>query len=143
MNEQDEKSGIARIAHGDEEAARRLRANLAVFARRTGDPQVRKLVSEVLAGRRDVREVFASKEFRQTVSTNIARIEAGIEALTDEERARVLDPDRPRTPAAKIDSMVDPAVAGPPPPEPTPAADGDDSSNEERETFMVRRRPPP
>ena len=139
MKEQDEKSGIARIAHGDEQAARQLRANLAVFARRVGTPQIRKLVSEVLAGQRDVREVFATREYRQAVTRNIARIEAGIAALTDEERARVFDPDRPRTAAAKLDSMRDRAVAGRPPLDSEQVVDPD-AGNEDRETFMVRRR---
>ena len=49
MNEADEESGIAKIVHVDEASARELRANLAVFARRSGSPEIRQMVASVLA----------------------------------------------------------------------------------------------
>lgn len=141
MKEEDEKSGIARIAHGDEEKAREFRANLAVFARRSNNPQLRRLVVDVLGGRREVREVFATPEWRMAVSKNIARVERGIAALTDEQREQVFDPNRPRTPTGKLDAMRDKAVAGRPPLDAEPATADQATDGEERDSFMVRRKP--
>jgi hypothetical protein len=101
----DEQSGIAHLVHGDEQAARELRANLAVFARRTGSTQIRRLVSDVLAGRRSVREVLQTKEFNDAAEANLAKIEQGLDQLTDEERAEVFDQSRPPTPSWKLDAM--------------------------------------
>jgi hypothetical protein len=103
----DERSGIARLTHGEARDARALRANLAAFARQTDDPGLRGLVSEVLAGRRDVRDVFRTKEFTETLRTRLDRIEAGIAQLTDEERAAVFDHTRAPTPQATLDALRD------------------------------------
>jgi hypothetical protein len=103
----DELSGIARLTHGDQRDARELRANLAAFARQTEDHALRGLISEVLAGRRDVREVFRTKEFTDILRTRLDRIEAGIAQLTDEERAIVFDRTRTPTPQATLDALRD------------------------------------
>ncbi len=105
MKDADEESGIARLVHGDERDARELRANLAVFARRSGSPQVNRLVNDVLAGRRNVREVFRTPEFTSALSANLGRIEEGLAELTDEERAEVWDRERPRTPQTRLDFL--------------------------------------
>ncbi|MGH3626974.1 MAG: hypothetical protein ACRDRL_05975, partial [Sciscionella sp.] len=63
MDTSHDESGITQIVHGDETAAREMRANLAKFARQTDSPEIRRLVAQVLRGRRSVREVFRSKEF--------------------------------------------------------------------------------
>jgi hypothetical protein len=125
VNPQDEESGIARIVQGNERDARELRANLAVFARRSNSPQITRMVSEVLAGRRNVREVFQTKEFNDALGANLDKIEEGISELTDEERAEVFDPDRPRTPQAKLD-----ALRGDPGEIPAGTPDGDDEDGE-------------
>jgi hypothetical protein len=103
----DELSGIARLTHGDQRDTRELRANLAAFARQTADQALRALISEVLAGRRDVREVFRTKEFTDSLRTRLDRIEAGIAQLTDEERATVFDRTRAPTPQATLDALRD------------------------------------
>jgi hypothetical protein len=115
VTERNDRSGIDRLVHDDPNDARELRANLAVFARRTGDPRIRSMVTDVLAGRRDVREVFHTKEFSDAVSDGIGKIEAGIEALTDEEREWVFDRSRPRTPQSTLDQLRDDAAPAPPP----------------------------
>jgi hypothetical protein len=105
MNPADEQSGIAHLVRGDEQAARELRASLAVFARRTGNARIRRLVSDVLAGRRSVREVLQTKEFTEAAEANFAKVEQGLDQLTDEERAEVFDQSRPSTPSWKLDAM--------------------------------------
>jgi hypothetical protein len=107
MNPGEDRSGIMDLVHGDAASARDLRANLAVFARRSGSPRMHRLVSEVLAGRRNVREVLRSKEFNDVGSKRLARVEQGIAQLTDEQRAELFDPDRERTPAEALDALRD------------------------------------
>jgi len=141
MNPADEdQSGITALARGDAASARELRANLAVFARQTDNPEVRSLVAGVLAGRRNVREVFQAREFNEVGLRRLANIEEGIARLNDEQRAELFNPNRPHTPTGKLAAMRDaalppeqpptpptpPAVVAPPK-RPRPArADGDD-----------------
>jgi hypothetical protein len=101
----DMDSGISSLVHGSEQDARELRANLAAFARRSDDPNLRKLVSNVLAGRRNVREIFRAPEFIEAAGTHLDRIEQGLSSLTDEERARVWDQTRARTDPATLTRM--------------------------------------
>ena len=89
MNEADEESGIAKIVHGDEASARELRANLAVFARRSGSPEIRQMVASVLAGHRNIRDVLQTSEFNQTGMRHLENIERGLSRLTDEQRAEL------------------------------------------------------
>ena len=105
MNPADEQSGIARIVRGDVQNARELRANLAVFARRSGSIRMRRLVADVLAGRRSVREVLQTKEFNEAGQANLSKIEQGLDQLTDEERTEVFDASRPPTPSWKLDAL--------------------------------------
>jgi hypothetical protein len=94
MNPEEDRSGIMDLVHGDAASARDLRANLAVFARRSNSPQMHRLVSEVLAGRRNVRDVLRSEEFNDAGTKRLANAEKGIAQLTDEQRAELFDPDR-------------------------------------------------
>ena len=120
MNEADEESGIAKIVHGDEASARELRANLAVFARRSGSPEIRQMVASVLAGHRNIRDVLQTSEFNQTGMRHLENIERGLSRLTDEQHAELFDPSRPRTPNEKLAAMRDaydvdvPLVESPP-----------------------------
>lgn len=45
----DQINGIAALTHGDPKRARELRTDLAVFARRTDNPVIRRMVADVLA----------------------------------------------------------------------------------------------
>ncbi|HWC82128.1 MAG TPA: hypothetical protein VG756_19425 [Pseudonocardiaceae bacterium] len=107
MNPADEQSGITALTHGDEADGRELRANLAVFARQTDNPEMRSLVTDVLGGRRNVREVLRSPQFLDVAARRVANLEAGIARLSDEQRAELLNTDRPYTPEAKLAAMRD------------------------------------
>jgi hypothetical protein len=128
----DADSGITNLVHGNEQDARELRANLATFARRTDNPDIRKLVSNVLAGRRNVREVFRTPEFLATAGTHLGNVEQGLAQLTDEERAHVFDQTRPRTPQSTLDTMRDAEDPGGP-----LTREGGDPDNEAR-TYLNR-----
>jgi hypothetical protein len=129
----DDAAGISNLVHGNERDARELHANLAVFARQTDNRNIRRLVSEVLAGRRNVREVFRTPEFAAAVSGRLDKIEQGLAQLTDEERARVFDPARPRTAQSTLDAMRDAHDPG----GPLLTPEGDGEGNENR-TFLKR-----
>jgi hypothetical protein len=133
MNPADEESGIAKLVHGDESRARELRANLAVFARRSVDPGIRTLVADVLAGRRNVRDVLRAKEFNDTGLRHVANIEKSLARLSGEQRADLFSPNRPRTPDETLTELrdtYDAAAVLPDVPEPTgqpaPIDDEDD-----------------
>jgi hypothetical protein len=122
VNLADERSGIAKLVHGDESRARELRANLAVFARRSGDPGMRTLVADVLAGRRNVRDVLRAKEFNDTGLRHVANIEKGLARLSEEQRADLFGPNRPGTPDEKLTELrdsYDVAAVAPDVPQPT------------------------
>jgi hypothetical protein len=114
MNPADDVSGITQLVQGDASRARELRANLAVFARKSDSPEIHKLVSEVLAGRRSVRQVFRTKEFNDAGMRGMTNIEKGIAQLTDEQRAELWDPTRPRTPDETVDALRDAYDVSPP-----------------------------
>jgi hypothetical protein len=124
MNPADEQSGIAALAHGDEASARELRADLAVFARRTDSPEIRSMVTEVLAGRRNVREVFASREFNEAGLRHLANVEHGIAQLSDEQRVELFNPNRPCTPDDKLAAMRDDGIPAPAEQTTVPSGDG-------------------
>jgi len=98
-------SGISQLAHGDPAGARQLRAGLAAFARQVDDPQLRKLVADVLAGRRNVRQVLQSEKFNEIGEQRLANLKEGLARLTDEQRATVFDPNRTPTPDSVLDAM--------------------------------------
>ncbi|NKQ56925.1 hypothetical protein HFP15_29045 [Amycolatopsis sp. K13G38] len=102
----DDASGITNLVGGNPDDVRELRANLAIFARNADTPtHVRRLVSDVLAGRRNVREVFRTPEFEKLVGSRLANIETGLDQLGDEQRAEVWNQERPRTSAGTLDSL--------------------------------------
>lgn len=53
----------------------------------------------------DVREVFRTQQFEETLANRLGNIETGLARLTDEQRAQVFDQDRPRTPEATLESL--------------------------------------
>ncbi|MDT7727573.1 MAG: hypothetical protein QOI21_4149 [Actinomycetota bacterium] len=130
----DELAGITNLVHGNAADARELRANLAVFARRSNSKHIQRLVSDVLSGRRNVREVFRTKEFTESLSANLGKIETGLDALTDEERAAVWDRDRAETPQAALNALRDGHEPATTQPEPEPDFEDD------RETSILRDR---
>lgn len=107
MTTKQDRSGIDALTHGDAGDARELRANIAVFARQSNSPRIRKMVAEVLAGKRDVREIFRTPEFTAVLGRRLGNLEAGIAALSEKDRAMVFDQTRPRTPAKTLDALRD------------------------------------
>ena len=79
-------SAIDAMAHGDERAARQLRADVAVISRRTEDPDLRYLCRDILAGRQSVRRMFEHPSFWAMADRNMANLEEGLERLTEDER---------------------------------------------------------
>ena len=110
---EDDGNGIARLAQGDPNEVRRIRANLAVFARRARDRDTTELVNDVLAGRRDIRDVVNSESFRRVAESNVANLEEGLRRMPDEQRTRLLDAARrqelPITDRDEIDTLRGPA----------------------------------
>jgi hypothetical protein len=99
-------SGIDAMTRGDHRQARQLRATLAVIARRTDDPALRRLVVSVLDGRESVRRVFAHPTFWQMAGTSLDNLEAGLEQLDDEQREDLMDRvGRERTEDEDIEAM--------------------------------------
>lgn len=84
-------SAIDAMAHGDERAARELRANVAVIARRTDDPSLRDLCVSILQGRESVRRMFAHPSFWAMAERNYQNLEEGLDRLSDEEREDLMD----------------------------------------------------
>ncbi len=115
---EDLRNGIAALADGEKESARRLRANLAVFARRADDPEVTDLVNEVLGGRRNVRDVVSSPQFARELSAKLDNLETGLRRLPPLERERLLDRARhdtePSTDDERLDELRDTGLSSSP-----------------------------
>jgi len=103
-------SAISHITGGDEHAARRLKATIAVIMRRTEDPELRALGKEVLAGRENVRRFLTHPSLMGMAERNFNNLEAGLERLSDEEREDVMSRvGEERTPDEVIDELREPA----------------------------------
>ena len=123
MSTEEDFSGITAIVRGDAHAARRLRATLAVIARRTDDPDLRAVVTRVLAGRENVRRALTHPSLAAMAARNLDNLERGLERLTDEERDDVMSRvGTERTPDDVLDEMREPTPTsdGRRPPEPPP-----------------------
>jgi len=90
MRDEDTANGIASLVRGNAADARELRANIVVFARRLGDPQITRMVNEVLRGQRNVRDVLRTPEFNDVGQRHVATIERGLDELSADERSAVL-----------------------------------------------------
>jgi hypothetical protein len=108
-------SAIDQITRGDEHQARRLRATLAVIARRTDDPSLRQLVTDVLQGRQSVRRVFTHPTFWAMADAGLDNLQQGLDQLSEEDRRRLLDGiGHERTPDEELDALREPPPAPPP-----------------------------
>lgn len=103
---------LARMAERNPDLARIVRANLAVYARRSDDPQVRDQVRDVLAGRADLSEVLVSPPFTETVDTHLDNLLAGVEQLSPEEKAQAFDRSGEPTSEAELAALRDAATPG-------------------------------
>lgn len=84
-------SAIDAMAHGDERAARQLRADVAVISRRTDDPDLRHLCRDILAGRQSVRRMFEHPSFWSMADRNLSNLEEGLDRLSEEERESLME----------------------------------------------------
>jgi hypothetical protein len=104
----DDFSAIDAMAHGDERAARQLRADVAVISRRTDDPDLRHLCRDILAGRQSVRRMFEHPSFWAMADRNMANLEQGLARLSDEERESLMDRvGEERTDDAEIEALTE------------------------------------
>ena len=121
MKNEHDLSGIDSMAHGDERAARELRANIAAIARRTEDRSLRDLCVQVLEGRESVRRVFAHGSFWQMATQNMENLEQGLDRLSDEQREDLLGRvGTERTDDDEIGALRDQEPPPPPPEDRTP-----------------------
>ena len=81
MSDTHDFSAISHVTGGDEHAARRLKATIAVIMRRTEDPELRALGKEVLAGRENVRRFLTHPSLMGMAERNFNNLEAGLERL--------------------------------------------------------------
>ncbi|MCM3516419.1 MULTISPECIES: hypothetical protein [Nocardioides] len=122
-------SGIDAMTRGDQRQARQLRATLAVIARRTEDPDLRRLCVSVLGGEQSVRRVFEHPTFWAMASRNYENLEEGIARLSPEEREQVTerlhDPGGEITDDAVVQTLQEEGRMPPedPPPGGAPARD--------------------
>lgn len=115
MTEAQDHSGIETMVGGDADRARRLRATLAVVARRTEDENLRRVVADVLAGRANVRTALLHPGMMSMAQTNLSNLEEGLDRLSPEERDDVMSRvGEERTSEEDIDALR----------EPTPSSDG-------------------
>jgi hypothetical protein len=101
-------SAIDAMAHGDERAARQLRADVAVISRRTDDPDLRHLCRDILAGRQSVRRMFEHPSFWAMADRNMANLEQGLARLSDDEREALMERvGEERTDDAEIEALTE------------------------------------
>jgi len=84
-------SAIDHLTAGDERMSQHVRANIAVLARRTDDPELRQLCLDVLGGRTSVRRVYEHPSFRSRLRTSLANLRAGLDRLPEQQRRSLLD----------------------------------------------------
>ncbi|MBO0881447.1 MAG: hypothetical protein J2P17_14090 [Mycobacterium sp.] len=88
-----------------------MRADLSKAARQIDVPRFRALVNDVLAGRRGVRDVLRTPEFRRLAGPRITNLTTGINRLTNAERAHLLDLNAPAPPTRPAPSAAPPTPA--------------------------------
>ena len=111
----DQLNGIAALTRGDATRAERFRSNLARIARRSEDESFKRLVEQVLDGRASYRQVVSHPEFLAPATAAVHNLEAGINALPEEDRERVLarlrpDPERSVPEPTVSDAELDVAL---------------------------------
>jgi len=79
------------VAGGDPALSHRLRNSLKILSERTGDPEFRRLVTDVLAGRRGLREVAASPAFTSALNPRVEQFAKRWVETSEEERAEMAE----------------------------------------------------
>lgn len=115
MNEWDP---ISAFTQGDRFRADGLRRNLEAIAARSDDPHVRRLVAEVLAGQKTVRELVRDETFVGELNKGMKQFADSWEQLTPEQRAALVRQGQAEESARRV-------AAGLPPLDEEPAQPGD------------------
>lgn len=105
------------IARGDAARSRQLRSSLNVLRERTDNPQFRKLLDDVLAGRTGLRDAARTPLFAQVVTPHVQQAVERLREMPEEEKQR-----RAAQAKAQLDRFRQEA-ASPPPTRPEPPAD--------------------
>lgn len=87
MNQPDQEP-LLDIARGDAARSRQLRSSLRVLRDRTENPEFRKLLDEVLAGRKGMREVARTSLFDQVVTPRVQQAVERLREMPEEEKQR-------------------------------------------------------
>lgn len=77
------------IARGDGARSHVLRESLKILRDRSSDPEFGKLVDDVLAGRRGLREAAASPLFSQALTPGVQEAAQRYKEMSEEERERL------------------------------------------------------
>ncbi|MGI5505008.1 hypothetical protein [Lentzea sp. CA-135723] len=77
------------VARGDAARSHVLRESLKILRSRSADPAFGRLVDDVLAGRRGLREAVASPLFNQALTPGVQEAAARFKEMPEEERARL------------------------------------------------------
>ncbi|MDG4790408.1 hypothetical protein O7626_31575 [Micromonospora sp. WMMD1102] len=89
-NKQDEQDEpMLDVAGGDPALSRHLRESLKVLSERTDDPEFRRLVADVLAGRRGLREAAGTPVFASAVDARVDQFIERWAEIPEEERAEL------------------------------------------------------
>lgn len=81
---------VSAFTRGDPVRSRMLRENLQAIRDRTDDPHLRRLVDDVLQGRRTVRELVRDEGFVRELDAGMQRFGEHWEQLTPEQRAELV-----------------------------------------------------
>ena len=114
-----EQEPLLDIARGDAARSRQLRSSLRVLRERTDNPQFRKLLDDVLAGRTGLRDAARTPLFDQVVSPGVQQTVERLREMPDEEKQR-----RAAEAEAQLKRFREEAESSPNRPE--PPADGDE-----------------
>ncbi|GAA3759664.1 hypothetical protein GCM10022225_51440 [Plantactinospora mayteni] len=79
------------VAGGDPALSRHLRDSLKTLGERTDDPEFRRLVADVLEGRRGLREVATTPAFASAINPRLEQFAQRWAEIPEEERAELAD----------------------------------------------------
>ncbi|WP_336085287.1 hypothetical protein [Nocardia sp. SSK8] len=89
-----EQEPILDVARGDAAVSRQVGDALRTIARGTGDPALRRQISDILAGRSSARDLANGDAFNRLLDAAVPDALAKYHAMSDEERAREVEQGR-------------------------------------------------
>jgi hypothetical protein len=90
------------VAHGDPALARHLRQSLELLRDRSDNQDFRRLVDDVLQGRADLRDVYATPAFDAGINPGVEQFARRYEELSPEERQEMADQGRRALTAERV-----------------------------------------